>query len=219
MKLASMVVLTGLAFITVPAWPQTGVVAGKVIDRATKEPIPFANVYLRGSYRATSADSLGRFRLVVPANKQEVIVFSHVAYKKETYDLRVEEGKDMEVTVELEPRSIGMSDVTVTAPRLPEERMATKVITEKDIEQRAPQRLSDVLRWLVPQVQYRSSLSAIRGRPDYVVYWNGLRLSSDVDLDFIDPYVIEKIIVWRSNYAPLYYDVRGARYVIDIKTK
>lgn len=198
---------------------QEGTLSGTVFDRSTKEPVPFTNVVIRGSARGTTTDSLGMFKLSMPANNMEVVSFTHVAYQKASYDVNLE-GKHMEVAVELEPRTIGMSGFIVTGHRSFEERAAMKVITEKDIEEYAPMRIDDVIRYRAPLVLLsRSSLSMMRGQRDYAVFWNGIRLS-DGDTDFIDPYSVTKIFVWRGTWAPLYYYHTGtARYVVDIRTK
>lgn len=198
---------------------QIGTLSGALLDRNTKEPIPFANIVIRGSTRGTTTDSLGMFRLSMPANSTEVISFTHVAYEKASYDVNLE-GKNLDVTVELEPRTIGLAGFVVSGRRSLEERAAMKVITEKDIEEYAPVRIEDVIKYRAPlALLSRSSLSVMRGQRDYAVFWNGIRLG-DGNTDFIDPYSVTRIFVWRGTWAPLYYYYPGsARYVIDIRTK
>ena len=64
----------GAAFAQPPA-VGSGVIEGRVVDSATGEPLPGAQVLVTGSTAETSTDRDGRFRLAaVPAGDRTVVV-------------------------------------------------------------------------------------------------------------------------------------------------
>ena len=207
-----------LAVLSSPLLSQDGTITGSVVDRDTKEAIPSVNIRIHGTKRGTTTDSLGRFTLQVPTNTTHVLSFSHVAYKRDLYDLKMEEGQSLKVDVPLQQRTIGTNEVTVTGRKSFEDAVALRVITDEEISERNPERLDQLLRWYAPQVFTRTALSVMRRQREYVVYVNGLRVEGD-PFTIIDPHLVEKISVWRSNWAPITYDSRGARFVVAVQTR
>lgn len=55
-------------------------VTGQVTDARTNEPLPGANVAVQGTTTGTSTDSLGRYRIQVPAAR-DTLVFSFIGYE------------------------------------------------------------------------------------------------------------------------------------------
>lgn len=70
---------------TEPTDSLKNVVQGLVIDANTKEPVPFASVFIKGSKIGTTTDLDGKFKFVIPdsfiANKV-ILVVAYVGYKR-----------------------------------------------------------------------------------------------------------------------------------------
>src|SRR5687767_13409337 len=83
-------------------------VFGKVLN-STNEPLPGANVTLKGTNVGTTTDKTGTFSLNVPDNKTVVLVISSVGFASQEVDVTNNEN----VTVTLQPASTELSDVVV----------------------------------------------------------------------------------------------------------
>jgi hypothetical protein len=79
-------ILAGLAltFLSIAAGQDRTIVRGMTVERSSGQPIPGVNVILRGEKKGTVTDSTGAFRLELPSNQARIMVFSHIAYRKET---------------------------------------------------------------------------------------------------------------------------------------
>lgn len=69
-----------LVLISFPLMSQTLELNGKALT-SEGEPLPYANVYLKGTTKGTVADNEGNFRLSVPATGEHTIVASFVGFQ------------------------------------------------------------------------------------------------------------------------------------------
>ena len=83
-------------------------VFGKVLN-SSNEPLPGANVTLKGTNIGTTTDKTGAFSLTVPDNKTVVLVISSVGFASQEVDVTNNEN----VTTTLQPASTELSDVVV----------------------------------------------------------------------------------------------------------
>ena len=93
-----------------------GSVSGRVIDIATKHPIPDASVTIYGTNAGTVTDSVGRFSLTGLNEGLYKLEFGHIAYHRflET-DVRVVRNKTTSVEeIELAPAIMMAAEVTVS---------------------------------------------------------------------------------------------------------
>ncbi len=65
------------------------VFSGKVIDAETQEPLPFANVVIKGSGKGAVADSNGRFYIDAVCPGSYTIECSFIGYKTIDYEIKV----------------------------------------------------------------------------------------------------------------------------------
>ncbi len=94
---------------------QTTKVKGKVIDKETKEPLPFVNVFFVGATIGTTTDFDGNFSMSTQWGTDELGA-SFVGYK--TQNLKVEIGKNNNgLLFELESSTATLGEVTVKAKR------------------------------------------------------------------------------------------------------
>jgi hypothetical protein len=90
-------------------------IRGKVINLATNEAIPYANIGIEGTFYGTASDSEGNFELKIPEemmNKQ--IFFSALSFKNDTFAVRSFFDKEFSV-VKLSPMSYNIAEVDVEA--------------------------------------------------------------------------------------------------------
>jgi hypothetical protein len=85
---------------------------GKVLDKETRKPVLFANVYLVGTSIGTVANSEGEFMLKVPKSKTGAqIGFTHIGYKN--YNSDVDKMRNSETIIELVPELISLKEVII----------------------------------------------------------------------------------------------------------
>ena len=127
-----------------------GSVSGRVVDVATKHPIPETSVVIYGTNIGTHTDVDGRFKLAGLNEGLYKLEFGHVAYQRflET-DVRVVRNKTTSVEeIELAPAIVIAAEVTVMAPTFQENRQAPVshfTYTREEIR-RSPGATGDVFR-------------------------------------------------------------------------
>jgi hypothetical protein len=95
----------------------TAVLTGRVLDKATKEPIPFASVYVGNTTKGTTANADGAFALRnVPAGSLDIIA-SAVGYVPERHTLDTRRSKLPTLTYLLTATPQSLTALTVTARR------------------------------------------------------------------------------------------------------
>ncbi|MBI3580433.1 MAG: carboxypeptidase-like regulatory domain-containing protein, partial [Ignavibacteriales bacterium] len=86
-------------------------VSGVVRDGATNEPLPLANVLVKGTTTGTTSDESGNFLLVLSAGEYDVVI-SFIGYKSETRFLALT-NSDVALVVKLLPADILLQEVMV----------------------------------------------------------------------------------------------------------
>ncbi len=81
-------------------------ISGKVIDKTTKEGIPYVSIWIENGSNGTNAEADGKFTLLTSESKSTVI-FSALGYEKKILP------GSREMIVELEPTAIELSEVVV----------------------------------------------------------------------------------------------------------
>ena len=89
-------------------------VKGKVIDKDTKEPLPFVNIFFVGATIGTTTDFDGNYSMSSQWATDELGA-SFVGYN--TQNIKVELGKTNVVNFELESSTSTLKEVTVKAKR------------------------------------------------------------------------------------------------------
>lgn len=85
---------------------------GQVTDK-TGEPLPYANVYIKGTTRGTTTNLDGKYFL--PVNPGEyTIVFKFLGYKVDEKNITVND-KDIELNVVLSPENYNLKEVVIKA--------------------------------------------------------------------------------------------------------
>lgn len=116
------------------------------MDAQTKEPLPGANILISNYENGTSCDLNGRF-VFDDVPKESTLLISYLGYKSQEFSLKSE--KPSELVVQLEPSSINMQEVVVTANRELQKRneapVAISRLSAKLIEDTKPVMLAEVI--------------------------------------------------------------------------
>ena len=101
---------------------------GDVKSAATKEPIPFADILVKGTNFGTAADKTGHFKLVNIPEGKITIVARAIGYKQKEITINAEKGKSINLFFELEEDILELNRVVVTGNRIEESRKDSPVI-------------------------------------------------------------------------------------------
>lgn len=197
-------------------------VKGVVLDE-NGEPVPGANVVVKGATVGTITDMDGNFSLQV--EKGATIVVSFIGYANKEVQINERKAK---YTVSLEPETHLLDEVIVTGYQTISKERATgsfAVVTPKDMESKLQTNILDRMEGMVAGMVMPSNKSnpTIRGistlngtqTPLYVV--DGVPYEGS--LDVINPADIVNVTVLKDATAASIYGARSANGVIVITTR
>ncbi len=95
--------------------PGSGTIKGTVSDAQTKEPLPFASIYIKALSKGAGTDAEGRFTLANIPSGTYVIRATYIGYKQLELSVKVTEGKTTECHMALTAESFEGETVVVTA--------------------------------------------------------------------------------------------------------
>ncbi|QKZ13151.1 carboxypeptidase-like regulatory domain-containing protein [Spirosoma sp. KUDC1026] len=114
-RLVSLFLLLGLTLATAFGQSTTITLTGRVLDAATNQPVPFANVYLNASTQGTTADAQGNYQLTgLPTGTSELVA-SALGFVTSRQTLRLTTDRALQLS--LKPESKALQTITVTARR------------------------------------------------------------------------------------------------------
>jgi len=112
-----------------------GVINGEVRDARNGEPLAYCNVYLEGTEFGAAANVRGYFFISGVPDGEFELVASFVGYEDERRRVMVQEGRPLHVELDLQPASIRVREVQVTAERARFEREVQVSTTRLDTRQ------------------------------------------------------------------------------------
>jgi hypothetical protein len=170
------------------AQPRSSII-GKVIDKQTKEGLPFVNIILVNTTIGAATDINGSYKIEnVPIGTYK-IKFSAVGYESVIKtDIIVSSGRPAMVDVELMPAIIKLQDAVVQAEyfsKIPSEMVSVRGFSQEEIR-RAPGGFEDVVRALsvLPGIAF-----ADPGRNDLIVRGG----APSENLFIVDGFVVQNI--------------------------
>lgn len=95
--------------------PQRGTVHGRVIERASRTPVPGVAVTLVGTTLGALTDDDGRFRIAGIPDGARVIAARRIGYEPTQQSVTVTEGADLTIDFELTKAATQLSEVVTTA--------------------------------------------------------------------------------------------------------
>ena len=228
-----------LLLVSTFAVAQKGTVIGTITDKEmNNEPLPFANVFVKGTKIGGTTDFDGKYSLSLPAGKH-TIVFSFIGYKSAEVPVTVVTGKTVVVNQLLgASEGITMDEVVVKAAvshekesvLLTEQKKAVVMQTQIGAQELSRKGVSDVAAAVtkaagVTKQEGGSGSIFVRGLGDRynVSTLNGLPLPSNnpsnknISLDIFTTDIVESVGISKTFESQNYADFGGAN--IDIAAK
>jgi len=109
---------------------QSTEILGKVTEKATGEPIPYANLIFTGSYIGTTSDINGNYRLVT-SHPGKTLDVSAIGYKRQT--VQVVFNAKNEFNFELEEEVFALGEIKVLPGENPANILIKNVIAHKNV--------------------------------------------------------------------------------------
>ena len=113
MRKRLLIIIVLLTTLTTCLWGQSHSIKGIVIDKASREFIPYANVSVSGTPSGAVTDSVGVFFINSLAPGTYTLQVSYVGYKTAITSEYILSAKDLYITVEMEESSEQLSGITV----------------------------------------------------------------------------------------------------------
>lgn len=214
-------------------------ITGKLIDvEYNNEPLPFANVFIKGTEKGVTSDIDGWYSIENIAPGIYTVVYSYVGYKTiEIPDVKVIPGKVTNIDVPMEPSAAALDEVVIkTVTRretevalLLEQKKATTIKESIGAEQLTKLGVSDAAGATskISGISKTEGSGAVfvRGLGDRYLYTtlNGLPIPSDnierknINLSLFPTRLIESIDVSKTTSPNISADQASGN--IDIKTK
>ncbi len=146
----------------------TGKIRGKITDKQTGEPIPFANVLVKGTNLGAAADVNGDYVILNVRPGLVTVVASVVGYQKvEIENVRVNVDFTTKLDIELSSGAVDLPAVIVQGERNPLVRQdltnPTVAITEENIQELPVDQISDIIKLQAGVVTGNDGSLHIRG--------------------------------------------------------
>lgn len=94
-------------------WAQNGTVRGTVLDKdMNNEPLPFANVVVKGTALSTTTDEMGAYKLEIPAGNH-TLIFAFLGYESAEVAVAIAAGETKTVSPGLASTSVQLADVII----------------------------------------------------------------------------------------------------------
>jgi hypothetical protein len=217
--------------------PLSGVISGKVINIATKQPVPFATVVVVGTQKGATTLDDGSFSIegLEPGTYQ--VRVSAIGFATITRaDVLVTNNKPAEITFELQETTLQLKDVTITSDYFytpPTDLNSTTTFSYEELR-RAPGGFEDVIRALsiLPGVAQasagRNDLVVRGGAPSENLYiLDGIKLptinhfgsqgATGGPLSFVNLDFVKESVFSTGGFSSLYGDKLSSVLKIDLR--
>lgn len=232
----SRILIFFFTLISVMAWAQKGTINGTLRDKEMNdEPLPFANVIIKGTTTGTTTDENGKYSLSVPAGSH-VIVFSFLGYENLEVPVTIKANETIVINRSLSAGGgFMLTDVVVETVRrknteaaiMLEVKEAKQVVSAISAEQMQKGTDSNAAQAIqrVPGVTInQGKFVMVRGlseRYNNVMINNAIAPSTEVDrrtfsFDLIPTNALEKMVINKTGAAYLPGDFSGG--IIKVTT-
>ena len=217
---------------------QNATISGTIYDKEyNNEPLPFANVYVKGTSKGTSSDENGKYSINI-AEGNHIIVFGFLGYESQEVAVNLKSGEQKTINITLAASGVQLKDIVVKGVITTNKETETSLLKEQQNATVIKQSIGsyEMQRKGVSNVEQGvtkiSGVSKVadrglfvRGLDDRYNYFqlNGLNLvPSDPNLKTIPLYyipsdVVRNIDVFKTYNTDLYQDFAGAS--INVFTK
>lgn len=234
MKKNKILLTLSFLFITLLGYSQTGKVAGTVIDGEFVDPLPFANIVVKGTSTGTTTDFDGKYELELDPGTY-TLVYSYVGYgTKEISDVIIKANETTILDVTLATNSLDEVVITTSVKRNTESSVL-------DFQRKSVVVLDGLSAQTIEKTGASDIANAVKSVPgvsvqgDKYVYVRGLgdrytkSILNGVDVPGLDPdrntipmdifptSIIDNVLVVKSAAADQPADFTGG--IVDIITK
>jgi TonB-dependent receptor len=217
---------------------QFGTIKGRVVEKATRSPLPGANVTLAGTSTGSITDLNGEYIISKVPEGNYTFVITYIGYKDFKKTISVEGGKEIQQNAELEWAAIEGEEVTITAQARGQlgainQQLAAKTITnvvskariEEIPDANAAESVGRLPGVSIVRSGGEGSQVVIRGMEPKLnlITVNGVRMPStefgerSVDLGMISSNMLDGIEVTKALTADQDGDAVGG--IVDLKLK
>ena len=216
-----------------------GSIEGVIMDAEIENsPLPFCDVYIKGSTNGTTTDFDGNFEIPSVEAGSHILVISFVGYEAKEIPVNVVNGSPVRIRETLKASAASLNEVVITSgPKIKETEKAlvleqkksvviTQTIGAQELAKKGVSNAEAAVTKVAGITKSQGSKNVfVRGLGDRYnsTTLNGLPLPSDdpesknISLDFFSSNVISNIGVNKTFNSTIYGDLGGAN--IDIKSK
>lgn len=200
----------------------TGKIAGKVVEKETGEPLPGANVIIKGTYMGAAADVDGHYTILnIPPGSYSVEVIMVGYAKIEVTDVRVNIDQSTKLNFELQSENIESEAITIVAEReILKKDVATSVVSV-DAEEIQSLPVSDVESIVGLQAGIKDNFVIRGGAADEALFqMDGVTLrdpKNNKPITGIALSSVQEISVERGGFNAEYGQVRSG--IINVVTR
>lgn len=231
--------LTLTLFTTLLAYSQnTGTLVGKLTDTEyNDEPLPFANILIKGTTKGTTSDMDGLYSIENIEPGTYTIVFSFVGYQSQEVEATIIAGKVTEINLAMSASAASLDEVVITTTTKRESEVALLLDQKKAIEIKQSIGAEELSRKGVSDAagavakisgvskQEGSSNVYVRGLGDRYLNttMNGLALPSNdvnkknIDLNLFSSDIIENVSISKAYSSNFYGDFSAGNVNVTSK--
>ncbi len=232
------VTLVALFFVGILFAQETGSVTGTLLDiESGNQPLPFANVLIKGTTKGTTTDFDGLYTIEGLESGTYILEFSFVGYETLDKELIITAGQTTTVNASIGASAAALDEVIIKtttkkeseAAILLEQKNAVTIQQKIGAQELAKKGVSDVATGLTKAtgISRQSDKLYVRGLGDRYnnAYLNGLPIPSLnpklklIDLGIFPTNIVENLGIFKTYAASLYGDFAGASVNIDTKDR
>jgi hypothetical protein len=116
------------------------------------------------------------------------------------------------------PRPIQLAEVTVTAKKPFSQQRVVHSLTAAEFEQLGEPDMDRAMQYLLPSIINRWQDRMRFPAKDFTLYVNSVWQES-IYLKYIDPYSVQRVLVWDGKWSPVGLPLRCGKYVVSIEKK
>ncbi len=232
------VTLVALFFVGILLAQETGSVTGILLDKESNDqPLPFANVLIKGTTKGTTTDFDGLYTIDNLEPGTYTLEFSFVGYETLDKEVIIKAGEIITINASIGASAAALDEVIIKtttkkeseAAILLEQKNAVTIQQKIGAQELAKKGVSDVATGLTKAtgISRQSDKLYVRGLGDRYnnAYLNGLPIPSLnpklklIDLGIFPTDIVENLGIFKTYSASLYGDFAGASVNIDTKDR
>ncbi len=196
----SILIFTCLVFFAVEMFAQSTEISGKITEKDSGQPIPYANIVFPGTYVGTTSDINGNFNLQVREIKGTVIEISAIGYLKQQFPIKPRQKNTINAV--LAEELVALGEIKVLPGENPANILFRKIIAgkEKNDPGRFPSWQSRV--YAKTEIDLKNVKSTLRNKK--------LLSQFDFVFDYIDSLEIEG-----KTFLPVFFNETVSNYFHD----